>query len=171
MKKTTILLTLILTVAITSCDIESPTSGYQVYFTCDFAYHPFNQITSPGQFITVKLKNNKSYEVTDANGYKSTTNLTEMELRTPFYYGLGGLIIGTPYSDPNNIWVYDWACPACEIARHRLELSRDGTGLATCPNCDNVYDLNNGGIPIKGKSRTLWRYNYLTTGTTIVIRN
>lgn len=171
MKKRITLLTLILLFTISSCEVESPASGYQVYFTCDYGYHPFNQITSYGQFITIKRKNNKSYEVTDANGHKNTYNLTELELRTPYHYGLGGLIIGTPSASDGNIWVYDWACPACENARYRLELARDGTGHATCPNCDNVYDLNSEGIPIKGKSRTLWRYNYFTNGTTIVIRN
>ena len=171
MKKRITLLTLTLLLAITSCEVESPSSGYQVYFTCDFAFHPFNQITSYGQFITIKRKYNKSYEVTDANGNKITTNLTELELRTPYFYGLGGLIIGTPSMCDGNIWVYDWACPACETAQYRLEISNDATGLATCPNCSNVYDLNSGGIPIKGKSRTLWRYNYFTNGTTIVIRN
>lgn len=170
MKKIITLLALILLLA-TSCDVESPTSGYQVYFQCDYSFHPFNQITSYGQFITVKRKNNKSYEVTDANGVKTTTNLTEIELRTPYHYGLGGLIIGTPALGDGNIWVYDWACPSCETARYRLDVSHDGKGLATCPNCGNVYDLNYEGVPIKGKSRPLWRYNYFTNGTTIVIRN
>lgn len=173
MKRIITLFTYILLFTITSCEIDSPTSGYQVYFSCDFSFHPFNQINSPGLFITVRNKNNgTSYEVTDANGGKSTYNPSELELRTPYYYGLGGLIIGTPYSDPNNIWVYDWACPNCENARYRLDIERDnGTGHATCPNCGVVYDLNNEGIPIKGKSRPLWRYNYFTSGTTIVIRN
>ena len=169
MKKIIILLTLIF--SITSCDIESPSSGYQVYFVCDMAYTPFNQITSFGQFITVKRKGTKSYEVTDANGYTTTHNLTEMELRTPYYYGLGGLIIGTPSTSDGNIWVYDWGCPACDPGVQRLEIANDGTGHATCPKCHNVYDLNSEGIPINGKSRRLFRYKYLTSGTTIEIRN
>ena len=171
MKKITALLALILTLAISSCDVESPASGYQVYFTCDMAFHPFNQISSFGQFITVKRKGTKSYEVTDANGHTTTHNLTEIELRQPYHYGLGGLIIGTPSTSDGNIWVYDWACPACETARYRLEIARNGTGLATCPNCHNMYDLNSEGIPVKGKSRPLWRYNYIISGTTILIRN
>ena len=172
MKKATALLALILTLAINSCDIESPSSGYQVYFTCDMAYHPFNQITSFGQFVTVKpTSNRKGYEVTDANGYTTTHNLTEIELRQSYHYGLGGLIIGTPSTSDGNIWVYDWACPACETARYRLKITHDGIGLATCPNCHNVYDLNSEGIPVKGKSRPLWRYNYIINGTTILIRN
>ena len=170
MKKTIALLTLIL-LTTTSCDTESPTSGYQVYFKCDMAFHPFNQITSYGQFITIKRKSSKSYEVTDANGHTTIHNLTDPELSSPYFYGLGGLIIGTPSMADGNIWIYDWACPACETARYSLDIAHDGTGFATCPKCANVYDLNSGGIPIKGKSRTLWRYNYMTTGTEILIRN
>ncbi len=171
MKRIFTLFILMMAMTIVSCEVESSASGYQVYFTCDMAYYPFDQISSFGQFITVKRNNNKSYGVTDANGYKTNINLTEIELRTPYFYGLGGLIIGTPSMCDGNIWVYDWACPACETARYRLEVARDGTGLATCHNCGNIYDLNSGGIPIKGKSRRLWKYNYFTNGTTIVIRN
>ena len=63
MKKITALLALILILAISSCDVESSASGYQVYFACDMAYHPYNHISSFGQFITVKRKGTKSYEV------------------------------------------------------------------------------------------------------------
>ena len=165
------LYTLLTLAIILACDSESPYSGYSVYFKCDTAYHPFNQITSFGQFITVRRKTNKSYEVTDANGYKTTTNLSELEMRNPYFYGLGGLIIGTPSGSDGIVGVYDWAGPTCEAARHRLDVSRDGTGLATCPNCGNVYDLNNEGIPVKGKGRSLWRYRYMMYGTELVIRN
>ena len=169
MKKITALLALTLTLAISSCDVESPASGYQVYFTCDMAFHPFNQISSFGQFITVKRKGTKSYAVTDANGHTTTYNLTEMELRQPYYYGLGGLIIGTPSMEDGRIWAYDLACPNCDMARYRLQI--DNVGLATCNNCGCIYDLNCGGIPIEGKSRILWRYRVHTAGTFITVQN
>ena len=169
MKRIFTLLTLMVGVAFVSCDIESPYSGYQVYFTCDMAYYPFNHANPLGQFITVRNKvAGTSFEVIDANNNKTEHSLAHKEL---FHFGLGGLIIGTPSMCDGKIWVYDWACPNCEIARYRLEIARDGTGLATCPNCHNVYDLNSGGIPVKGKSRMLWRYNYFLSGTTILIRN
>ena len=175
MKRIFTLLVLMMAMTIVSCDVEFPSSGYQVYFTCDMAYHPFDQINhSFGQFITVK-RNTKyatSYDVTDANGVTTTHQLPYKEL---FHYGLGGLIIGTPSMCDGKIWVYDWACPACETARYRLDVARDGTGYATCPNCHNVYDLNSGGILINGKSndRELWNYRkyLLVLGTTISIRN
>lgn len=159
-------------ITLNACDEESPFSGYGVNFKCDTAYHPFNQVTSFGQFITVRHKNGyKSYEVTDANGVVTTHNLSEIELRNKYQYGLGGLIIGTPSVSDGNIWVYDWACPTCESARYRLNVAHDGTGHATCPSCGNIYDLNNEGIPIRGKGRQLWRYRYMMFGTEIVIRN
>lgn len=170
-KRLTTFLIVILCMNIIACEDESPTSGYQVYFKCDMTYHPFNQITSFGQFITVKMKNNRSYEVTDANGYTTVTNLSELEMRNPYHYGLGGLIIGTPSMCDGNIWIYDWSCPTCDIARYRLNITRDATGLASCDKCGNVYDLNSGGIPIKGKGRPLWRYKYTTFGTEVIIRN
>ena len=172
MKKTITLLTYILLFTITSCEIDSPTSGYQVYFACDITIPPFNQVNSFGQFITVKRKGTNSYEVTDANGNTTTHYLTEMEMRQFYYYGLGGLIIGTPTLYYDKIWVYDWACPACETARYRLKISRDGTGHATCPNCHNVYDLNDEGRPVKGDTQ-LWNYTKYGSiiGNTFLVRN
>ena len=168
----TLLASLTLLVAVTSCEIDAPTSGYAVYFKCDMAFSPFDQITSFGQFITVRNKNShRSYEVTDATGNVTTHNLTDLELRNPYNYGLGGLIIGTPSMCDGEICVYDWACPTCDNARYRLEIARDATGQATCPNCGVVYDLNIGGIPIKGKGRTLWRYKYSKFGTEVLIIN
>ena len=146
--------------------------SFHLYRTKPFDPRCINQITSFGQFITVRAKNgNKSYEVTDAAGNTTLHNLTEIELRNRYYYGLGGLIIGTPTMCDGEIWVYDWACPNCDNARYRLDLSRDATGLATCPHCGIVYDLNIGGIPVKGKGRTLWKYRYSKFGTEVVIIN
>lgn len=153
----------------TSCETESPYSGYSVFFTCDAAYHPFNQVSSFGQFITVRRKSSTSYEVTDAMGNTEQRQLTEQEVRQQFYYGLGGLIIGTPSMEDGNIWAYDLACPNCEMARYRLYIN--DLGLAECHNCDCVYDLNCGGIPIEGKSRIMWRYRVHAEGTFIIIRN
>lgn len=173
MKKTITLLTLFaLLLCLNACDEDSPYSGYAVNFKCDVAFHPFNQVTSYGQFVTVRPKNGyRSYEVTDANGISTTYNLTEIELRNKFQYGLGGLIIGTPSVSNGNIWVYDWACPMCDNARYRLRLSHDATGHATCDNCGVVYDLNNEGIPVIGKGRPLLRYKYTLFGTELFIRN
>ena len=102
MKKFFLLLITALTTL--SCDTESPYSGYSVFFTCDASFHPFNQASSYGQFITIRRKSSTSYEVTDVQGTKHTHNLTEAEARQKFYYGLGGLIIGTPSMEDGQIW-------------------------------------------------------------------
>lgn len=167
MKK--ILTLLITALTALSCDTESPYSGYSVFFTCDASFHPFNQASSYGQFITIRRKSSTSYEVTDAQGTKHTHNLTEAEARQKFYYGLGGLIIGTPSMEDGQIWAYDLACPNCEMARYRLQT--DHIGRASCNNCGSIYDLNCGGIPIEGKSRILWRYRVHTAGTFITVQN
>lgn len=170
-KSISIIFATLLLTCLVSCEDDSPTSGYSVFFKCDMAFYPFNQITSFGQFITVRGRGYKSYEVTDAVGNTTLTNLTELELRNRYDYGLGGLIIGTPSMCDGAIWVYDWACPNCDNARYRLRIANDATGHATCDNCGVVYDLNSGGISIKGRGRTLWRYRYAAFGTEVVIRN
>lgn len=168
-KSISIIFATLLLTCLVSCEDDSPTSGYSVFFKCDMAFYPFNQITSFGQFITVRGKGSMtSYEVTDANGTKTSHQLPDKVI---FHYGLGGLIIGTPSMCDGAIWVYDWACPNCDNARYRLRIANDATGHATCDNCGVVYDLNSGGIPIKGRGRTLWRYRYAAFGTEVVIRN
>ncbi|MBR5275964.1 MAG: hypothetical protein IKU35_02360 [Bacteroidaceae bacterium] len=161
-----------LLITLVACENENPFSGFRAYFKCDTAYHPFNQVTSYGQFITVRPKNSYSaYEVTDANGNRTTHNLTEVELREKFQFGSGGLIIGTPALGDGTIWVYDLTCTSCATARDRLNVAHDGSGLASCSKCGSVFDLNNEGIAVKGKSHPLWRYKYTMLGTELIIRN
>lgn len=167
MKIHTILFAIIL-LGLTACG-ESPYSGYAANFSCDIAYPPFNQVTGLGQFITVKRKSGTSYEVTDAQGNIHTHELTDMETRQKFQYGLGGFIIGSPSLKDGEIFAYDWACPTCDMARYRLDIN--DIGLAACHNCGAVFDLNSGGIPIEGKSRTLWRYRVFLTNTIMIIQN
>lgn len=156
-------------VAIAACDTESPYSGYSANFSFDTSYPPFNQVTGYGQFITVRRKSGTSYEVTDAMGNSTVRQLSENEVRQKFQYGLGGFIIGTPSLEDGTVWAYDLACPHCDMARYRLEL--DDVGRASCDHCGTVFDLNSGGIPISGKSRTMWRYRIASAGTYMTIHN
>lgn len=160
---------LIILLTISACDEETPYSGYSVFFSYDETYSPFNQASSFGEYITVRRKNNVSYEVIDVFGATHTIQLSEQEARQQFFYGLGGLIIGTPSMGDGNIWAYDWACPNCDMARYRLELN--DIGHASCYNCNSKFDLNSGGITIEGKSRRLWRYRVFRDGTKVVIQN
>ncbi len=168
MKRSKLIL-IIAMLLVCACDEESPYSGYSVFFSYDETYSPFNQASSLGEFITVRRKNNVSYEVTDVFGAAHTIQLNEQEARQQFFYGLGGLIIGTPSMGDGNIWAYDWACPNCDIARYRLDIN--DIGHANCHNCGSTFDLNSGGITIEGKSRRLWRYRVFRDGTKIIIQN
>ena len=152
-----------------ACSGDSPYSGYAAFFTCDTSFSPFNQVTSFGQFITVKRKSSTSYEATDLQGNIYEHQLTEMEARQKFQYGLGGFIIGSPTLEEGEVYAYDWACPNCDMARYRLDI--DEIGIASCHNCNTKFDLNSGGIPIEGDSRVLWRYKVFMTGTYLTIQN
>ena len=178
----TLLTSLTLLVTVTSCEIEPITSGYAVYFKCDMTRPPFDQITSSGQFITVRRnKSNGSYVVTDFKGDTTYHYLSKPELLATnnrgYDYGLGGLIIGTPSMQDGNskICAYDLACPNCDNPRHRLELVRDATGHATCHNCGVVFGLNIGGIPVQGKGngkkRVLWPYRCNIFGMEVEVIN
>lgn len=166
-------LLLILTTALfVACDDESQYSIYKVNFVFDKSIYPYIQTSSYGQFICVKRgASTGQYKVTDAMGNTQTVNLSEMQMQTnPFYYGLGGLIIGIPMNCDNNIWAYDWACPTCESRRYRVEIDYT-IGHAKCPNCATIFDLNSGGIAIEGKSRPLWHYRVYDNFPNVIIQN
>lgn len=167
-----ITLLLISALAFAGCDDENPYSNYRANFVFDSTIHPYNQARSPGQFICVrKGKNIGQYRLYDALGNETTVNIPEIQLQqSPFFYGLGGLIIGTPMLSNGELCAYDWACPNCELASRRLELDRVN-GHATCPGCGVKFDLNSGGIAIEGKSRPMWIYRIFGPDNSLVIQN
>lgn len=167
-------LTLIMTfiLALAGCEEESPYSTYRVNFSFDSTIHPYNQARSHGQFICIKAGANiGQYKLTDANGNTTTVNIPQIQMQqSPFYYGLGGLIIGTPTACNNNIWAYEWACPKCDLQRYRLNIDYV-LGHATCNRCSTKFDLNSGGIAIEGNSRPMWHYRVIDTGAEVVVQN
>ena len=168
-----ITLLLISVLAFAGCEGESLYSSYHARFIFDGNIHPYNQARSFGQFIAVRKGNNVGqYRLTDAQGNTQTVNIPQIHLQQgAFYYGLGGLLIGTPstYGDGNLI-AYDWACPSCDIARHRVEIDYV-MWHATCPNCHTKFDLNSGGIPIEGQSRPLRQYRVFDSGAEVIVQN
>ena len=162
-----------LAILLASCEEESLYSGYHARFIFDGNVHPYNQARSFGQFIGVRKGNNiGQYKLTDAQGNTQTVNIPQIHLQQgAFHYGLGGLLIGTPstYGDDNLI-AYDWACPSCDIARHRVEIDYT-MWHATCPNCHAKFDLNSGGIPIEGQSRPLRQYHVFDSGIEVIVQN
>lgn len=172
MKRTLLILATLSLFLLTACEDESPYSHYRVNFTFDATIHPYNQAKSLGQFICVrKGANIGQYRLTDALGNTQSVNIPQIHLQqSPFYYGLGGLIIGTPMNMDGNLWAFEWACPNCDLASRRLELDRT-YGHATCKECGVKFDLNNGGIPIEGKSRPMWHYRIFGPDNGLVIQN
>ena len=166
----TLLFTVIL--AFAGCEVESSYSSYRAKIVFDGSIYPYNHARSFGQFICIKQGANiGQYKVTDAMGKTQTVNIPEIYLQqSRFYYGLGGLIIGTPSMGDGTIWAYDWACPNCDLARYRVEIDYT-MGHATCPRCATKFDLNNGGIAIEGDSRPLWRYRVFDNGSEVIIQN
>ena len=156
----------------TGCDDDSQYSIYRVNYVFDKSISPFIQVNSYGQFICVRQGTKAGqYLLTDAKGNTQTVVLSEYQMQTdPFYYGLGGLIIGTPMNCDGNIWAYDWACPTCDNQRHRVGIDYT-IGHAKCPNCATVFDLNSGGIAIEGKSRPLWHYRVFVNEPNVIIKN
>lgn len=162
-------------IVVASCqnDYQEFCTLYPVSFSCDITNAPYNVVTSMGQFLTVKQKSGKRNSVTvfNASTQKSTeVALSEVEART-ILLGLGGLILGLPYfGDGSVCYAYDLACPVCDVASAILKVTDDGH--ATCPKCNNVYDLNNGGIVTAGSGRPLYRYHVNhSTAATIYVHN
>ena len=171
MKRAIFILTALL-LTLCGCEVESPYSGYKAHFVFDATIHPYNQAKSPGQYICVrKGANAGQYRLIDALGKETTVSIPQIQLQqSPFYYGLGGLIIGTPMTKDGNIWAFDWACPSCDLARYRVEIDHT-MGHAICPRCATKFDLNSSGIAIEGESRPLWRYRVFDNGAEVIIQN
>lgn len=174
MKRQIFALILILTVS--GC---SKIGNYQVYsnkypvnYSCNTTISPFNQINSLGRFVSVRIKG-MELEVTDSDGNTSSHQMSETDMRS-FSFGLGGLIIGTPSLNNDNVSVYafDLACPICDKAKHRLTFNY--LGIAKCSNCNSTWNLNNNGFiqnsTVK-ETRPLYRYPVSIYNNYITIRN
>ena len=153
-------------------DYQEYCTQYPVTFSCDIAYAPYNAVNSLGQFITVRSKAGRgAVSVFNPSLNKTTeVSLSEVEARS-FTFGLGGLILGQPFfGDGSPCYAYDLACPVCDRASARLTVGADG--LARCPKCANVYDLNNSGLVTEGSGRPLYRYHVTqSTASTLYIHN
>ncbi|MBP5322771.1 MAG: hypothetical protein J6Y84_03110 [Bacteroidaceae bacterium] len=144
---------------------------YPVTYSFDITYAPFNQVASMGQFLRIRPRPaDASVTVTSPSGKETKVPLSETERRS-FSFGLAGLIVGQPYfNDGSTYYAYDLGCPACDKASARLGV--DEQGHATCPLCDNVYDLNNGGVIVTGSGRPLYRYKVTQSSvSTLFVHN
>lgn len=166
--KTILLLVLLLAVAC-SRTYEEYSNKYPVSFSCDISTSPFNKVQTSGYFLSVRPTATKNgYKVKDLDGKEQTFPYTEVQNRI-FSFGLAGLIIGKPYFGEEMIYAYDLGCPQCDRASVHLNVNRDGT--ASCLKCENIYDLNNGGVAKVGNSRPLYRYRTTLNGSRLMVHN
>ena len=87
-----ILLSLLLSL---SCDSYKKYSDkYRALFSCDISQSPFNQLTTPGRFLSVRKSDGK-LTIVDIDGKKYDEPLSAVQ-NGSFILGLSGLIIGTP---------------------------------------------------------------------------
>ena len=160
MKRTIVLLFwLILTVCCQTKSYKTFTTKYRVFFGCNVSEAPFNQITTPGRFVSVQIKNG-IMNCVDSDGHKNSTLLTVNQDRS-FIMGLGGLIVGTPTfnNDDVSIWAYDLGCPECDRSDRRITF--DLMGIATCSSCHGQWNMNSSGISVNTdgvERRPLYRY-------------
>ena len=141
---------------------------YFVSFSCDVSVAPFNSLHTLGYFLSVRPKTAKDgYKVKTPDGTEREYPYTEVQSRI-FSFGLAGLIIGQPYFE-ESIYAFDLACPQCDKSSARLVVDIDG--MASCFNCQSIYNLNNGGMPQSGSSKPLYRYRTTRNGNTLVIHN
>lgn len=170
---------IILLALLASCgDTESEFSRNRCYLVIDNSKHLDQTLAtamnsmSKGVFCciceqlrsgaeTYYFKNNQglsSYKTLNAEDIKRT--------RVIGVYNESGIIVG--YGTLNDaFYAYDRQCPNCykEDNMPRHALSMDTSGRATCSRCGREYDMNNGGIVIKGESGDkLMRYRASTTG-------
>ena len=168
MKKALAIL-LILIGAACSRSYEVFTDKYPVSFSCNITVSPFNKVQTSGYFLAVRPTPTKDgYKVKEPDGREQTIPYTEVHSRV-FSFGLAGLIIGKPYFGDGEFYAYDLGCPHCNRASSPLGITPDG--LATCAQCHNTYDLNNGGTPKAGDSRPLYRYRTSLSGNVLMAHN
>lgn len=142
---------------------------YPVLFSCDCQIAPYNQLGTPGRFLSVSRTFEK-LSVSDPDGHETVFELSYAQ-GSAYSLGLGGLLLGTPCfnNDSQEVWAYDMACPQCEKSDIRLKAGING--MATCPKCGNSWDLNNSGFPTDSDSRPLYRYPVSRSGTVLRISN
>lgn len=174
MKTKILLAATIMLAAFTACsdDSESLYSNFPVSFSCDASIHPYNIVHGYGEYIIITRDGAAAYKVQWGNNKEMTVRLTAQQAMygNPFY-GLAGLIIGTPSACDGNIMAFDLACPSCEQPGRKLIVTQP-IGHAHCEKCGSKFDLNSGGIPIEGiAKRPLWQYRVAKNGSNIIITN
>lgn len=169
MRKSLILLLLVVVLQSCTNSYTTYSNKYPVSFSCDITQTPFNKVQTSGCFLALRPTPMKDgYKVREPNGKEQTIPYTEVHSRI-FKFGLAGLIIGKPYFGDDAYYAYDLACPHCDRASSPLSINAEG--FATCSKCSNTYDLNNNGIARTGDSRPLYRYRAGVNSNMLMVHN
>ncbi|SFO98731.1 hypothetical protein [Prevotella sp. tf2-5] len=183
-KLTSYLLLLASCFLLSSCGAEQEYSSWSCRFifnngtyldqTLGAAINP----TIPGIFckVTEQSKGGTRYLIFENNqGASSQHQMMAEELRQNLRIGQNnGIIVGVQNFD--GFTAYDLQCPNCARRENNyvtpyypVTLDKKGSGIVTCSKCGDQYDLNNGGLLVKGQEgdKGLERYrNARTEGPT-----
>ena len=168
MRKSLILLLLVVVLQSCTNSYTTYSNKYPVSFSCDISMPPFNGVYTLGNFLYVRQRPLKDgYTVYTNTGMAYEYPLTEVQSRV-FSFGLAGLIIGSPWYAEGEIYAYDLGCPQCDVPSARLVVNT--TPYATCPKCGSSYEINNHGYATNG-GRPLYRYPVTLNGNLLMVHN
>lgn len=126
--------------------------------------------------VTEQSRGGTRYLIFENNqGASSQHQMMAEELRQNLRIGQNnGIIVGVQNFD--GFTAYDLQCPNCARRENNyvtpyypVTLNKKGSGIVTCSKCGDQYDLNNGGLLVKGQEgdKGLERYrNARTEGPT-----
>ena len=160
---------------ITSCTADE--FEYDRSYLCRFTFyssnHPGNAIETcaapgaMGQFCLITASQKDGARVLNmsmSNGQKVDPIYitTAEELYAPCALGASnGIYLGRSNFRDGKLEAFDRICRNCdeEFSLHKNLVWNDGGHYLSCPNCERVYDPNNGGMVIKGKQgKKLYHY-------------
>lgn len=154
---------------LSSCDkAEEEYSTWPCRFSYDNGVHNDEVLASAigatrGVFCLITESTQKSIKYLNFqsnNGKTSGQPETAEEVQARFILGLNnGIIVGfqTLNTEPYEGFVgYDVQCPNCvrrenNTINPNYRVKMDEKGIATCPKCGKMYDMNNNGIVTNGE--------------------
>lgn len=176
----TILLTL--PIMLVSCveDIDGVYARHRAFFRYQYVSTTpplYAALNNPGMWCTISFPQ-RVYRFTLLDGTSYDHPTTALDTYTPPEC-ISGFMVGKPnipdFSGNFPIIAYDRVCPTCfEQAAIQRELSLSSEGKAHCTRCHCEYDLNNGGLLLRGgPGENLYRYhiNYAPQQNIMLIQN
>lgn len=130
----------------------------------------YTAVNSAGEWCKVTFAPGL-YTFTSAHGLTATYPATALEAYGQPEY-VAGFVVGTPSVPGVNglyeVAAFDLVCPACyEQNMVQRSLAFTGHELLTCPRCQRVYDLQNGGLQREGEpGPKMYRYHVTYSSAT-----